>query len=39
MILGTRQFENEMNIWNTKRQISGTNTYKEHLQYNEKERK
>ena len=27
-----------MNIRNTKRQMSGTNTYKEHLLYNEKKR-
>ena len=28
-----------MNIRNTKRRMSGTNTCKEHLQYNEQERK
>ena len=38
-ILGPRQFECEINIKNTKRRMSGTYTYREHLQYIEKESK
>ena len=37
MILGPSQFEYEMNIRKTRRRVLGTNTYKEHLQYKEKE--
>ena len=33
------QYEHEINIRNIKRRMSRTNTYKEHLQYDEKERK
>ena len=33
------QFKSEMNIRNIKRRMSRANAYKEHLQYDEKERK